>query len=154
MVASFSISARFTAKFEWVFVLTQENAFSQRFHFKASGKITGSSKKRYQRFLKQPRFEIAACFFVTITGTFERFQYFNFEINFLKNTNPISKKWSTVFQLKVQRQKTQHFHTKLLSEANARTNRMGSTTKRRVLPVTLFYQIFCFSLRTSYKEFV
>ena len=28
MVASFSISARFTAEFELVFVLTQENAFS------------------------------------------------------------------------------------------------------------------------------
>ena len=28
MVASFSISDRFTAKFESVFVLTQENAFS------------------------------------------------------------------------------------------------------------------------------
>ena len=36
MVASFSISARFTAKIELVFVLIQENAFSLRSHFKAN----------------------------------------------------------------------------------------------------------------------
>ena len=47
MVASFSIPARFMAKIELVFVLSQENAFSQRFHFKANRKSIGSSKKQY-----------------------------------------------------------------------------------------------------------
>ena len=28
---------------------------------------------------------------MTIFGNFERFQYFNFEINFLKNANPFKK---------------------------------------------------------------
>ena len=42
-----SNSARFTAKFELVFVLTQENASSQKFHFKANRKSIGSSKERY-----------------------------------------------------------------------------------------------------------
>ena len=41
------LSASFTAKFELVFVLTLENNFSQRFHFKANRKSIGSSKKRY-----------------------------------------------------------------------------------------------------------
>ena len=36
MVVSFSTSVRFTAKFELVFVLTMENAFSKGFHFKAT----------------------------------------------------------------------------------------------------------------------
>ena len=45
VVASFSISARFTAKFVLVFVLTQEKAFSWRLHFKANRKRIGSSKK-------------------------------------------------------------------------------------------------------------
>ena len=39
--------ASFTAKFGLAFVLTLENAFSQRFHFKASRKSIGSSKKWY-----------------------------------------------------------------------------------------------------------
>ena len=52
MVASFSISAMFPAKTELVFVFTQENAFSYRFHFKANRKSTGSSKKWNRGFLK------------------------------------------------------------------------------------------------------
>ena len=43
IVASFSISARFTAKFELAFVLTQKNASSQRFHFKANRMSISSS---------------------------------------------------------------------------------------------------------------
>ena len=46
------LSARFTAKFELVFVLTLENDFSYRFHFKANRKSKGSSKKRYLEFPK------------------------------------------------------------------------------------------------------
>ena len=39
------LSASFTAKFGLVFVLTLENAFSQRFHFQGNRKSIGSSKK-------------------------------------------------------------------------------------------------------------
>ena len=46
------LSTSFTAKFGLVFVLTLENDFSQRFHFKANGKNIGSSKKRYHGFSK------------------------------------------------------------------------------------------------------
>ena len=46
MVALFSkFSVSFTAKFELVLVLTQENAFSKRFYFKTNRKSKGSSKK-------------------------------------------------------------------------------------------------------------
>ena len=41
------LSVTFTAKFELVFVLTFENAFYLRFHFKANRKSIDYSKKRY-----------------------------------------------------------------------------------------------------------
>ena len=45
-------------------------------------------------------------------GNFERFQYFNFEANFLEKRNFFQKIWSSVFYWKAVRLKTQHFHTK------------------------------------------
>ena len=36
-------------------------------------------------------FERAACFYAIITDNFECFQYFNFEINFLKIKNHLQK---------------------------------------------------------------
>ena len=44
--------ASFTAKFEMVFALTQENAFSERFQINVNRKSIGYSKKWYQEFLK------------------------------------------------------------------------------------------------------
>ena len=41
------LPARFMAKLGLVFVLTLENAFSLRFHFKTNRKSIGSSKKLY-----------------------------------------------------------------------------------------------------------
>ena len=62
----------------WVgFTLTQENAFSYRFNFKANRKGIGSPKKWYKAFLA---FLTLTFFYVTVTGNFEFFQYFNFEI--------------------------------------------------------------------------
>ena len=38
-----------------------------------------------------PPFDRSACFYVTITGNFERFQYSNFQTNYLKNENLFQK---------------------------------------------------------------
>ena len=46
MVASFNISVRFTAEFEFVFVQAWENNFLE-VSFKANRKNISSSKKRY-----------------------------------------------------------------------------------------------------------
>ena len=54
----------------------------------------------------------SACSYVTISGNFEPFKYFNFEIGFLENEN-LLKNWSTIFELKEIRLKSRHFHTKL-----------------------------------------
>ena len=52
MVASFSISKGFTAKFQLVFDLTQENGFSLRSYFKANKTIIGSCKNGSRDFYK------------------------------------------------------------------------------------------------------
>ena len=81
------LSARFTAKFVLVFVLSLGNAFSQGFHFKANRKSMGSFKNGTRDFRNRPPFERSACFYVTINRNFERFQYFNFGTDFLENKN-------------------------------------------------------------------
>ena len=95
---------------------------------------------------------------MTIFGNFEHFQYFNFETNFPKNTNPFQKTGVPLFSLKVLRLKTQHFLTKLsCHKPMLRQMEWGiqneSITKNRVLPVTtLFFRKLCFSLRISHKD--
>ena len=42
-------------------------------------------------FQNSPLFERSACFYVTISGNFERLQYFNYETNFLENENLFQK---------------------------------------------------------------
>ena len=92
--------------FLWV-SLTQESIFSQVFHFKAN-KESLSSKKRYQKCSNRRPFKISAYFYVKIAENVERFQYFHFETNFLKNEN--------LFQILVvftwKHLQTQYFHTK------------------------------------------
>ena len=50
---------------------------------------------------------------MTISGNFERFQYFNFETDFLENENFFQKLKVPFFQWKALRLKTHHFYTKL-----------------------------------------
>ena len=96
---------------------------------------------------------------MTITGNFERFQYFNSEINFLENENPFQKT-GVPFLLKVLKLKMQHCHAKLLSQKPMLRQiewgiQNGPIAVNGVLPVTtLFFREFCFSLRTSYKELI
>ena len=42
-------------------------------------------------FQNSPPFVRSVCFFVTISGNFGRFQYFNFETDFLENENLLQK---------------------------------------------------------------
>ena len=122
------LSAGFIAKFELVFVLTLENAFSQTFHFKANKKSTILLENDARDFQSSPPFKRSACFYETTSGSFERFQYFNFETSFLENEKLFSKNGSIFFQLKILRLKTHSFPYKAaLSEANVKTNRMMST---------------------------
>ena len=70
-------------------------------------------------FQNSPPFERSTCFYVTISESFKRFQYFNFETNFLENKNFLvetTKIESTSFPFKT-----------ALSEANVKTNRIATT---------------------------
>ena len=78
---------------------------AQKFHFRSNRKRKVPLENSARDFQYIPLFQRSACFYVKITGHFDCFQYFNFETNFLKKEN--------VFQLKVLRLKTQHFHTKV-----------------------------------------
>ena len=61
---------RFTEKFELVFVLTHENAFSYRFHFKATRKTIVLLKNATRDFKNSPPCERLTCFYVKITISF------------------------------------------------------------------------------------
>ena len=73
-------------------------------------------------FQNSPPFERSACFYVTISESFERFQN-----KFSGKRKPSSKNWSTVFQLKPLRLKTSFPFKTALSETNVKTNRMATT---------------------------
>ena len=62
MVTSFSISARFTAKFGLFFVLTQEKAFFRGFILKPTEGANGFLKNGTSDFQNSPPFERSACF--------------------------------------------------------------------------------------------
>ena len=138
--------------------LTPESYFSSRFHFKANRKRIGYSivilKNGTRDFQNTPPFKISACFHVTISGNFERFQNFNLKIDFLKNKNLF--KYS--FLVKSTKIENAPFPYKTaISEANVKTIECwvqnGPITKNGLLPVTtLFFWKFCFSLSTNYPN--
>ena len=94
----------------------------------------------------------------TISGNLERFQYCNFEIDFLENENLFQK--AGIFRLKALRLKAHHFHKKLPHQKPMLRKiewwvQNGPIIKNGALPVTtFFFWKFCFSLRTSYKGLI
>ena len=83
---------------------------------------------------------------MTITGNFERFQYFNFETNFLKNVNPIQKTGVPFLKLLCQKPMLRQIEWGLQN---------GPVTMNGVLSVTTFFcRKFYFSLRTPCKELI
>ena len=73
------------AKFGLVFVLTLENAFLRGFIFKSTERAQVLLKNGTRDFQNSTPLEILACFYVTISESFDYFQYFNFEKVFLEN---------------------------------------------------------------------
>ena len=97
---------------------------------------------------------------MTITGNFECFQYFDFETNFLENKNLFFKKLENSFVVESTTIESVTYPYKTaLSEANVKTNRMGSTKwtylKECSFARTYFFFFkFHFSIRTCYKELI
>ena len=118
----------FTAKFMLVFVLSLENTFSERFHFNANRKSIGSSKTGTRDFQNSTPFERSAYFAVTVSKDFKRFQYFNFEADFVENENFFLKKHEYNFLVESTKIENASFPYKTaISEANGKTNSMGTT---------------------------
>ena len=84
--------------------------------------------------------------FLCNTWNFERFQYFNSQTSFLKNTNPFKK---TAVMFLVESARTE---ISIWPYETVKTYRMGSTKwiYHKEQNISKFY----FSLRTSYKELV
>ena len=85
------LRASFTAKFGLAFVLILENNFFRSFILKPTERVQVFLKNGNRDFRNIPPFERLACFYVTICENFERFQYFNFETDFLENENLFQK---------------------------------------------------------------
>ena len=147
----------FTAKFGLVFVLTQENALSQRFHFIAKERtwiLLNNGTRDFQNGLP---FERSVCVYVTTT---ECFHYFTFETNFLKNGNLFKKLEKRFLVQSTEIESAISPHKTAMPEANVKTNRMevhnGAITKDGVLPVpTLlsFFLLYIFLFFQSKKHF-
>ena len=84
-------------------------------------------KNSIRNFQNSSPFDRSARFYVAIIGNFKHSPYVNFE----------------AFEAFLRIFWTQHYHPELLSEANFKTNRMGSTKwtyhKELDLPVTTFF---------------
>ena len=120
-------------------------------------------KEEHRFFLKNatrdlqnsPYFERLPCFYVRTSGNLERFRYFNFETNFLKNENLFEKTGVSFFILITKIENKKIPYKTALSEANVKTNRMGSTKrtylKESSFATNLFFWKFYF-IRTCFKE--
>ena len=77
-------------------------------------------------FQNSNQFERLACFYVTISESFKRFQYFNFETDFLENENLFQKTGAPFFSWNHKIENTSFPFKIALSEAN-KTNRIATT---------------------------
>ena len=124
MVASFS---NFYGK-TWVgFCFNIRKRFFIEFSFLSQQKEhLGSSKNGTRDFQNSPLFERWACFYVLISESFKRFQYFDFETNFLE-TKTLFKKLEYRFLVETTEIEITSFPFKTpLSETNVKTNRMAT----------------------------
>ena len=103
-------------------------------------------------FQNSPLFERSACFYVIITESFKRFQYFNLEINFLENENLFQKTGVPFFSKTTKIENTPFPFKTALSEDNVKTNRMATAKwtyhESGIFPLTtLFFWKICSSFR-------
>ena len=66
-------------------------------------------------------------FYEKVSGSFERFQYFNFETDFLENENLFQKTGVLFFVESTKIENASFSYKTAISEANAKTNRMVGT---------------------------
>ena len=84
-------------------------------------------KNGARNFENSPPFDRSACFYVTISESFKRFQYFNFETNFLENENLFQKTGAPSLVETTEIENTSFLFKTATSETNFKTNRMAIT---------------------------
>ena len=70
--------------------------FLRGFILKPTERASILLKNGTRDFQNNPPFKRSACFYVTISRNFDRFEYFNFETDFLENEN-LSQKTGVAF---------------------------------------------------------
>ena len=89
------LSVTFTAKLELVFFLNiRKHFFLRVLILKPAERTQVLLKNGTRDFRNSPPFQRSACFPVTTSESFKRFQYFKFEIDFLEKS--FSRNWSSV----------------------------------------------------------
>ena len=132
MVASFNISTGFTAKVELAFVLTQENAFSKRIHFKANRKRIDSTKTVLGIFKIDLRLRSYFIFLIDHVFMWQSLEILNVFYaltlkQILGKTQTLFKKLEYRFLVENTKIENAAFPYKaVLSEANVKTNKMWS----------------------------
>ena len=112
-------------KFGLLFVLTLENTFSQRFHFKAIRKSIGSSKKPYQGFSKFLRLRDRHVFMRQSQKVLNVFNILTLKVTFWKTKTFFQKKLEYRFLVESTKIENASFPYKTaISEANVKTNKM------------------------------
>ena len=92
-------------------------------------------------FQNSPLFHRSACFYLTITGNFEQFQYFNLETDFLKNENLFQKTGVPFFLVEGTNIENTSFPCKtVISEANVKTYVQNDEYKTDLSQKTEFCQ--------------
>ena len=139
---------------------TGKHLFSE-LHFKANRESIGSSKKWYQDFQNNPSFQRSACFYVAISGNFKRFQYSNFETDFLENGSLFQKTGVPFFSwisTKIENVSLPYktVYQKPMVRQIEWWVQNGPITKNGVYPVTTLFIFwkFYFSIKTSWKELI
>ena len=121
MAAPFS---KFTAKFGLAFALTLESSF---FILKPTVRAQVLLKNRSGDFENSSLFERSVCLYVTASGNLERFQYLNFETDFLENENFFKKLEYRFLAESTNIENASFPYKTAISEASLKTNRMVST---------------------------
>ena len=121
------IPASFTAKFGLVFVSTLKTLFLRGFILNPTERAKVLLKNSTKDFQNSPPFEKLACFYLEITENFKRFQYFNFETDFLEKENQFKKLEYRVFVECTKIENASFPYKTALSEVNVTTNRIVTT---------------------------
>ena len=158
----FLLSASFIAKFSAGFCLNTGKPFfsevsSQQKSLKPTERAKILLKSGTRDFQNSPPYERSASFYVTISGNFEQFQYFNFETDFLEKKNLFQKPGLLFFSWKHYKVENALFLYKTaIPEANVKTNRMVNAkwTYHKERNFASNYFIYWKKLYFSYKEFI